>query len=90
MSYTVGQIAALLGLNYQGDGACQLKNAAKRETADEASLIFLEGGDGEILHLYNLRAACVIAPKELLPNGINAIFSSRPKLDFARAAAWPG
>jgi UDP-3-O-[3-hydroxymyristoyl] glucosamine N-acyltransferase len=88
MSYTVGQIAALLGLEYQGDGACLLRNAAKRETADEASLIFLEGGEGAVPPLHNLRAACVIAPKEMVPDGINAIFSGRPKLDFAKAAAW--
>ncbi len=88
MSYTVGQIAALLGLEYQGDGTCILSNAAKAETADEASLIFLESGEGAGLQLQNLRAACVIAPKEFAPAVMNVIFSRQPKLDFAKAAAW--
>lgn len=88
MSYTVGQIAALLGLEYQGDGSRLLNKVAKTETADELSLIFMEGGNGSALQAQSLRAACIIAPKELAPSGANVIFSKRPKLDFARAAAW--
>jgi UDP-3-O-[3-hydroxymyristoyl] glucosamine N-acyltransferase len=88
MSYTITQIAALLGLEYQGDGTRLLGKAARWETADDTSLIFLAGGENELLRPGNLKAACVIAPKTLVPNGINAIFSQQAKLDFARAAAY--
>jgi UDP-3-O-[3-hydroxymyristoyl] glucosamine N-acyltransferase len=89
MSYTVGQIAALLGLEYQGDGARLLSKVAKWETADEASLVFLESGEGEILRSgIPQRAACVIAPRDLPLSGISVIFSQQPKLDFAKAAAF--
>jgi UDP-3-O-[3-hydroxymyristoyl] glucosamine N-acyltransferase len=84
MNCTIGQIAALLGLEYQGDGTRLLGMVGKRETADETALIFFERGDRESLK--NLRAACVIAPRDLAPAGINVLFSEHPKLDFARAA----
>ncbi len=42
MSYTIGQMAALLGLECQGDSTRLLKKVAKRERADEFSLIFLQ------------------------------------------------
>jgi UDP-3-O-[3-hydroxymyristoyl] glucosamine N-acyltransferase len=86
MGYTVKQIAVLLNLEYQGDGARLLLKVGKRETADEASLIFLERGSRETPLSENVNAGCIIAPRDLAPNGINVIFSERPKLDFARAA----
>jgi UDP-3-O-[3-hydroxymyristoyl] glucosamine N-acyltransferase len=88
MSYTVRQLAALLGLEYQGDGTRVLGNAAKAETADETSLIFLESGEGGGVRSPGLHAGCIIAPKELAPPDVNVIFSRQPKLDFAKAAAW--
>ncbi len=88
MSYTIGQIAALLGLEYQGDGARLLEKAARWETADDASLVFLERVESTTLQAPGLRAACIIAPKDLAPQGLNAIFSDKPKLDFAKAASW--
>jgi UDP-3-O-[3-hydroxymyristoyl] glucosamine N-acyltransferase len=93
MSYTIGQIAALLGLEYQGDGSLLLHRVAKWNAADEATLIFLQREESEILRSQPPRAGCVMAPKDLIPSGINAIFSEQPKLDFAKAAsylhAWP-
>jgi UDP-3-O-[3-hydroxymyristoyl] glucosamine N-acyltransferase len=93
MSYTIGQIAALLGLEYQGDGARLLIKVAKWETADEASLIFLQREECKMLQSGPPRAGCVIAPRDTIPSGTNAIFSEQPKLDFARAAfylhSWP-
>jgi UDP-3-O-[3-hydroxymyristoyl] glucosamine N-acyltransferase len=86
MSYTVKQIAALLNLEYQGNGACLLQRVAKHDAADEASLIFLERGSREPALSENCGAGCVIASRDLAPNGINIIFSEHPKLDFARAA----
>jgi UDP-3-O-[3-hydroxymyristoyl] glucosamine N-acyltransferase len=85
MSYTVGQIAALLGLEYKGDGTRLLTKVSKRETADETSLIFLESAGA---FCENLRAGCAITPPNIALSGINSIYSERPKLDFARAASW--
>ena len=69
MSYTIGQIAALLGLEYRGDGSRALNRVAKWDAADESSLVFLQETESKALHFDNLRAACVIAPKELAPDG---------------------
>jgi len=88
MSYTIKQMAALLGLEFQGDGSRSLTKVAKWEMADEASLIFLENREGTAFNPRCIQAACIIAPKESLPREINAIFSTRPKLDFARASAY--
>jgi UDP-3-O-[3-hydroxymyristoyl] glucosamine N-acyltransferase len=88
MTYTVGQIAALLGLAYRGDGTRLLTKAAKWETADETSLIFVQSGESEGVQSGDSRAACAIA-QEIAPlAGMNVIFSEKPKLDFARAAAF--
>jgi UDP-3-O-[3-hydroxymyristoyl] glucosamine N-acyltransferase len=93
MSYTIGQIAALLALEYQGDGSRLLTKVAKWEVADETSLIFIQNTERTVLNSDSLRAACVIAPKDLASSGINVIFSEQPRLDFARAASylhpWP-
>ena len=93
MSYTIGQIAALLGLEYQGDPARVLKRVARPETADEFSLIFLQSAERLVPANNATQAACVLAPRECVPDGMNAIFSVQPKLDFARAASclhpWP-
>ena len=88
MSYTIGQIAALLGLEYQGDGARRIEKVSRPETADEVSLVFLAAEHPETLLSCACRAACVIVPRRMAPSGINAIFSEQPKLDFARAAAY--
>jgi UDP-3-O-[3-hydroxymyristoyl] glucosamine N-acyltransferase len=88
MSYTIGQIAALLGLEYQGDGTRPLTKVAKWETADDSSLIFMQDGESDGMHTGTFRAACVITQKSIAPAGVNAIFSEHPKLDFARAAAY--
>lgn len=88
MSYTIGQIAALLGLEYAGDGSRPLSKVSRPETADGESLVFLEGGEKGDPLPGSLQAACVIVRKDRAPVGVNTIFSERPKLDFARAAAY--
>lgn len=88
MSHTVRQIAALLRLEYQGDGARLMAKVCRWESADESSLVFLEKEENKPLQMGNLRAACVIAPRGLAPEGMNVIFSDQPKLDFARASAY--
>jgi UDP-3-O-[3-hydroxymyristoyl] glucosamine N-acyltransferase len=86
MSYSVSELAALLGLAYQGEGACRVVRVASWETADGSSLIFLESREQDALPA-GLAAACVIAPRDSALAGCNIIFSEKPKLDFARAAA---
>jgi len=88
MSPTVRQIAALLSLEYQGDGDRLLAKVCSWESADESSLVFLEREENKLLQAGNLRAACVIAPRDLAPEAMTVIFSKQPKLDFARAAAY--
>jgi UDP-3-O-[3-hydroxymyristoyl] glucosamine N-acyltransferase len=88
MSYSISQIAAFLGREYQGDGARLLSRVAKLETADDVSLVFLERQKGKSVQWDNVRAACIIAPRDIVPAGVNTIFSDQPKIDFARAAVW--
>src|SRR5579862_7506114 len=87
MSYSVSELAALLGLPFQGDGACRVARVASLKSADGSALIFLDRrdktGSAEALRA----AACVIAARDSVPAGHNAILSGNPKLDFARAAA---
>lgn len=86
MTHTIATLASLLGLPYQGDGDRQLLKVSKWDAADSTSLVFLESREREVRLPENLQAACIIAPRDLMPRGINAIFSDRPKLDFARAS----
>jgi len=87
MIYTISEIAALLGLPFQGDGSRQLARVSKWESADGCSLVFLESRERQVHLPATLDFACIMAPRELVPGGINAIISERPKLDFARAGA---
>jgi len=87
MTHTIATLASLLGLPCQGDPDRQLVKVSKWDAADSTSLVFLESREREVCLPENLQAACIIAPRDLVPKGVNAIFSERPKLDFARAAA---
>lgn len=88
MSYTIGQIAAVLGLEFRGDESRLLTNVAKPDTAGDTSLVFLQGDEPDRFVSGEFRGACVIAQRESAPAGVNVIFSSQPKLDFARAAVF--
>jgi UDP-3-O-[3-hydroxymyristoyl] glucosamine N-acyltransferase len=87
MTCSISQLAELLGLPFQGDGHRLLKRVSGWENADAFSLVFLESRDKAGSVPGTTQAACVIAPQELVPSELNAIFSPKPKLDFARAAA---
>jgi UDP-3-O-[3-hydroxymyristoyl] glucosamine N-acyltransferase len=87
MSLSVSQIAAALDLECQGDGAREVDRVSSWETADCHSLVFYEHRDKGPVTAGNVRAGCVIAERDLVPPGLTAILSARPKLDFARAAA---
>lgn len=85
MSYTVKQIAALLGLEFQGDGARALDRVSRYDVADQSSLIFVEGKD---LPSGVDKAGCVIGRRQAIPANIAIIFSENPKFDFAKASAY--
>jgi UDP-3-O-[3-hydroxymyristoyl] glucosamine N-acyltransferase len=87
MIYTISQMAALLGLPFQGEEGRQLVRVSKWDSADASSLVFLESRERQVKLTEVLQCACILAPRDLIPAGINAIFSEHPKLDFARAAA---
>jgi UDP-3-O-[3-hydroxymyristoyl] glucosamine N-acyltransferase len=89
MNYTVNEIATLLGLAFQGDGDCIIRRVSSWENADESALIFVEPGRTAADVSGEPRAGCIIArPDSASPRDVRAtIFSSTPKLDFARAAA---
>ena len=66
MSYNIRQIAALLGLEYRGDGDHTLKRVSKWETADADALVFLDGGESGKLNPESLSAGCIIVIKSIL------------------------
>jgi UDP-3-O-[3-hydroxymyristoyl] glucosamine N-acyltransferase len=86
MSLSISEIAAALKLPYQGDGSHRLSRVSGWDKPDGESLVFLEGEDKEGVLSRPIAAGCILAPKALVPPDINAIYSERPKLDFARAA----
>ena len=85
MSYSVSELAALLGLGYQGDGARRLVQISSWEAADSSCLIFLDSrGKANVSEMP--AGACAIAAPGSVPAGQSAILSHNPKLDFSRAA----
>jgi UDP-3-O-[3-hydroxymyristoyl] glucosamine N-acyltransferase len=86
MGYSIAQLARILGLAFQGEGDRQVTRVSGWQDADCFSVIFKDSDSQEPLPPYALRAACIIAPRSLVPPGCTAIFSERPKLDFSRAA----
>ena len=87
MSYTISELAEILGCQFQGDGQRLITRVSSWENADGCSLVFLESRERESLVRETQAAACVIAPRDLAPSRMDAILSDKPKLDFARAAA---
>ncbi len=88
MSYTIRQLASLLGLEYQGDGDRMLTKVSKFSTADRESLAFLEAAGHETLGLQASQAGCIVLPRQAASAGIHTIFSETPKIDFSKAAAY--
>ena len=88
MTYTIGEIAGLLGLEYSGDGARPLTKVARYEMADQTSLVFMQTGESAPASSGGPVPGCIIASKSAAPAGMNVIFSENPKLDFARAASY--
>src|SRR5512140_19219 len=86
MACTVRELAAQLGLKYQGDGARVISRAGAWDGMDDGCLVFLERGSKFATEVSGARG-CVVAPTDLVPSGTTALLSEKPKLDFARAAA---
>jgi UDP-3-O-[3-hydroxymyristoyl] glucosamine N-acyltransferase len=87
MSRTISEIASFLGLRFQGDGDRKVDKVSSWEAADASSLIYIESREVAAQFPQTVQAACAIVLPESAPAGISAIFSERPKLDFARAAS---
>ncbi len=88
MGYTIKQIAALLGLEYQGDGEHLLHRVSNWDTADADALVFVEKRDPSGREFGYSRAGCVIAADDYPGLEGNRILSTQPKFDFAKAAEY--
>jgi len=88
MSYQIKQIAALLDLEYSGDGNHLLHRVSDPETADSDCLVFFDERSLKERLSCKINAGCMIAQRDSVPDGVNAIYSFSPKLDFARAAEY--
>jgi len=85
MSYSISEIAAILGLDFKGDGTRLITRVSNWKEADEHSLVFLESAP-RTSRSGIPPEACVLGPERLIPQGISSIISNKPKLHFARAA----
>src|SRR5439155_9516305 len=86
MSYSISDLAKILGRPHQGDGNQLLTRVSSWEDADNSALIFLEISGKRITLPERVPAACIMAPPAVVRSGWNAILSDTPKLHFARAA----
>src|SRR5260370_38984545 len=84
---TAGDLAEFLGSPLQGDSAVVLKGVASPEAADTDDLVYLESSR-HTERVIRSAARCVITSSELMISGKTLILTPRPKLAFARAAAW--
>ena len=86
MSITLAELARQLDLEYQGEGTRSLSGVSGWGGAGVGCLIYCDSaGRAEALP-DELPAAAILAPREAVRAGWSAVFSTRPKLDFARAA----
>ena len=86
MTYTVSELASLLGLGFQGEGGRRLRKVSGWESADGSSLVFLKPESKAAPPVSEIPAGCWMAPPGMVPNSCTAILSDNPKLDFVRAA----
>src|SRR5260370_8286859 len=84
---TAGDLAEFLGSPLQGDSAVVLKGVASPEAADTDDLVYFECSR-HAERVIRSAARCVITSCELMISGKTLILTPRPKLAFARAAAW--
>jgi UDP-3-O-[3-hydroxymyristoyl] glucosamine N-acyltransferase len=84
---TAGDLAKFLGYRLQGEGALILKGVASPEAAEADDLIYLDSSR-HVERVIQSAGRCVITSPDLLVSGKTLIMAARPKLAFARAAAW--
>jgi len=84
---TAGDLANFLGCAVQGQTDLTVKGVASPETAEAEDLVYLDS----IRHMERViqsAARCVITSPDLFVTGKTLILAIRPKMAFARAAAW--
>jgi UDP-3-O-[3-hydroxymyristoyl] glucosamine N-acyltransferase len=84
---TAGDLANFLGCPLQGENALILKGVASPERAEADDLVYLDSSR-HMERVVGSSARCVITSPDLLIIGKTLIVAARPKLAFARAAAW--
>lgn len=84
---TAGDLAKFLGCALQGEADLNVKGVASPEEAGPGDLVYLDS----IRHrerVIHSAASCVITSPDLPVPGKTLILASRPKMAFAKAAAW--
>lgn len=84
---TAGDLAKFLGCALQGEADLSVKGVASPETAEANDLVYLDSGRHRE-RVAHSAARCVITSPDLLIPGKTLILAVRPKMAFARAAAW--
>jgi UDP-3-O-[3-hydroxymyristoyl] glucosamine N-acyltransferase len=84
---TAGDLAKFLGCPLRGEGAVVLKGVAGPEAAEADDLVYLDS-NRHLERVVRSSARCAITSPDLLISGKTVIVAERPKLAFARAAAW--
>ena len=84
---TTGDLAKFLGSSLQGESGLVLKGIASPEAAEAEDLIYLDSSR-HIERVVRSAARCVITSPDLIVSGKTLIVAARPKVAFARAAAW--
>jgi len=86
MSITVAELARKLNLEYQGEGRQSIGRVSGWDGAGPDSLVYCDSPDRARALPDELPVGAIVAPREAVRSGWPALFSTRPKLDFARAA----
>jgi len=84
---TAKELAQYLSCAIEGDAAVRLRGVAGPERAGEEDLVYLESAR-HVERILRSRARCVITAPGLPVTGKTLLLAERPKLAFARAAAW--
>jgi UDP-3-O-[3-hydroxymyristoyl] glucosamine N-acyltransferase len=84
---TAGDLARFLGCPVHGEEVFPLKGVASPEAAEVDDLIYLDSSR-HMERVTQSAARCAITSPDLLIPGKTLIVTARPKLAFARAAAW--
>jgi UDP-3-O-[3-hydroxymyristoyl] glucosamine N-acyltransferase len=81
------ELAEYLSLEIEGDANMELRSVAGPEQAGANDLVYVESAKN-LDRVLQSAAKCVLTTPALRVPGKTMIFSERPKLSFAQAAAW--